>query len=642
MKKRIGALALILACTIYAEDPKEEFFQDVIRLDETTISGDGFENTIRDTPKNISIVTSKDIEVSGAKNIIEALRMVPSIKVSQGSGNTGIIDIRGQGKNSGRNTSVLIDGIKMTPIDMSKFDFNSVPIETVDRIEIIPSNASVIYGDNTVGGAINIITKKGEHKDKLSFLSELGSYDSSMLNLNFSNNVKDFVLFGNYSKKKSDGYRENQFLKSDDVALGGEYKINDKNSFTLKYNYHKDEKGDPGSLKKEEVDENRKQTNSPDKQGLNESNQLLGIYSYKDGNIEINNSTGFYKKHYESNSFLGKNTENKTNNFKMKYSNGKNKLTTGLDYLDGKVDNKGSKWNKTKSWAGKESFGVFLSNTYKLTDKLDINGGVRQQRTEFEYSDEKEKSKYDSTVYDLALDYKYSDTGSTFISYGTDFRTPLTNELLAANGFLNKEFKPQTGSNTEIGIKDYIAETFVTTSLFYKKNNDEIYLDVNDKRGGNWGTNKNYDGNSEKIGIEIFLEREITQKLSLSASYSYLTSKFTDGEFKDKEIPGVANNQASIQANYKATSDLNFNVITSYVGDAYAISDEQNSHDKVDEYIIVDLNISYKINPSFNIYGGINNLTDTEYYESVQELTWGRKYYPAPERNYYVGFSYKM
>ena len=102
MIKRAGVLALILACTVYANDLKEEdFFEDagVIRLEETTISGNGFESTIRDTPKNITIITAKDIEESGAKNVVEAVKSVPGVRVSDGMSNTGVIDIRGQGAN---------------------------------------------------------------------------------------------------------------------------------------------------------------------------------------------------------------------------------------------------------------------------------------------------------------------------------------------------------------------------------------------------------------------------------------------------------------------------------------------------------------------------------------------------------------
>ena len=92
MIKKAGVLALILTCTIYAneinQDQVEEdpFFEEsnIVRLEETTISGDGFENTIRDTPKNITIVTAEDIKKSGAKNVVEAVKSVPGVKVSDG------------------------------------------------------------------------------------------------------------------------------------------------------------------------------------------------------------------------------------------------------------------------------------------------------------------------------------------------------------------------------------------------------------------------------------------------------------------------------------------------------------------------------------------------------------------------------
>ena len=80
-----------------------------------------------------------------------------------------------------------------------------------------------------------------------------------------------------------------------------------------------------------------------------------------------------------------------------------------------------------------------------------------------------------------------------------------------------------------------------------------------------------------------------------------------------------------------------------YVGSSYAFGDQANKENKVDAYTTLDFGMSYQINPSFDIYGGIKNLTGEKYNEYVGESTWsGRYYYPAAERQYYVGFRYTM
>jgi len=658
MIKRAGVLALILACTVYASDVNElgenEFFEEskVIRLEETTISGDGFENTIRDTPKNITIVTAKDIKESGAKNVVEAVKSVPGVKVSDGMSNTGVIDIRGQGANYNRNTAIIVDGVKMNPIDSSSFNLYSIPIETIEKIEIIPSGASVVYGDNTVGGAINIITKNGKGKDSLTLQTEAGSYDQLNSSIGFNSTVGKFKIFGNVARKNTDGYRDNAFLKSDDIMAGTRYQINKANALTLKYDYHKDHMGFPGSLYLDgsDKDKDHTTTKSPDDWGKNENHRFNLGYNYKKDNLELINNTTYDNKNYKSYMTYGytnylsetdRDTTNLSNDFKMKYNTDKNKFIAGFDILEGKIESE-------DVWAKKQSIGGFISDTYSLTDNLDFTGGIRQQYTKFDYSTDEDKI-YNNTVYDLALNYKYSDTGSAFISYGTDFRTPTTNDLMHSNGNLMSDLKPQTGENIELGLKDYIADTFVSASVFHKIVKDEIYWDRNAFNGGtdpdpknNKGRNANYDEDNKKIGFELLAERKLMKKLTLTGSYSYLQSEIDGGEDKGNKTPGVPENKFSLGAKYDFTEKLKSNILLNYVGSSYAFGDQSNNSEKVDSYTTLDLNVSYKVNDSFDVYGGIKNLIDEEYYEYVGGTGVYRYYYPAPERRFYIGFRYTM
>lgn len=649
MIKRAGVLALILACTIYANEVsdtgEEQFFEEsgVIKLDETTISGDGFENTIRNTPKNITIITAEDIKESGAKNIVEAVKSVPGVKTSEGMSNTGIIDIRGQGASSNRNTAIIVDGVKMNPIDMSSFNLYSIPIETIEKIEIIPSGASVIYGDNTVGGAINIITKNGKGKDSLTLQLEGGSYESYNGSLGFNTTVNKFRIFGNIAGKTTDGYRENGYSRSQDATIGTKYKIDDFNSLILKYDYHKDHMGFPGYLKENQLDEDRTQASSPDDWGKNESNRLNFGYKYKKDNLELINNINYYKNNYKSYMTYGgsgpgsetdRDTDNLSNDFKLKYNVGRNKFVTGFDILEGKTENKGS-------WAKKQSLGGFISDTYSFTEKLDFTGGIRQQYTKFKYSTESDDKDYNTTVYDLALNYKYSDTGSTFVSYGTDFRTPTTDEIITY-GIYNPNLKPQTGENFEIGVKDYVHETFISASVFHKIIKDEIYYNSIEH------INTNYNENNKKIGFELLAERKLMEKLTITTSYSYLQSEIDGGEDKGNETPGVPKNIFSFGAKYDFTEKLKSNILLNYIGSSYAYGDLSNEYEKVDAYMTLDLGGLYQINPSFSIYGGIKNLTGEKYNEYVGQVgssIYGpayKYYYPAPERQYYVGFRYTM
>jgi iron complex outermembrane receptor protein len=129
------------------------------------------------------------------------------------------------------------------------------------------------------------------------------------------------------------------------------------------------------------------------------------------------------------------------------------------------------------------------------------------------------------------------------------------------------------------------------------------------------------------------------KKLTLTGSYSYLQSEIDGGTQKGNKTPGVSENKFSLGTKYDLTKKLKSNLLLNYVGSSYAFDDQSNSSDKVDSYTTLDLNLSYKIDDSFDIYGGIKNLTDEEYYEYASSYGF---YYTAPERQYYIGFRYTM
>ncbi|MDU1911451.1 TonB-dependent receptor [Fusobacterium sp.] len=629
-----------------------------VKLEDSVISGEGFYNTVRNTSKTIYTVTSDDIQESGAQSIPEALKMVPGIKIAEGYDGNGVVDIRGQGKQYNRNTAVIVDGIRINPFDWGAPDLYSIPIESIEKIEVIPANTSVVYGDNTVGGVINIITKNGIGKDRLVLGTQIESHKGAKGTVDFNTVVGNTAIFGNYLNKKSDGYRENSRSKYENVELGINSQLDEKNSILFKYSYNNSYKRLPGKLTQEKLDENREQAENLNDWMFSETNRFLGAYTYKNENLEISEQLSYQEKHIDGKSdTLQKDLSDLNNILKFKYTQGKNKVISGIDYTYGKVDIPKYLNKKLIGKAEKEGIGIFISNTYSITDKLDLQGGIRYQKTEFKYTKNseytgnkkvlKDKNDYSITVFNVGANYKYSDIGSAYLTFGKDFRTPLANEMLSGNGWF-EDIKPQESYTAELGIRDFYKDIYINSSVFYTLIEDEIYFKTGGYNTvGDSGINTNYDGKSEKIGYELFLEKIMTEKLRLNGSYSFIYSKFKTGEYKNNYIPGVSKNKAAIGVNYKVTDDLGINLTGNYYGKSYALSDEKNKQKKVDSYINIDLSMSYEVNESFRIYGGIKNLTNEHYNESVEEtIPWGktepvRYYYPAMERRYFLGFEYR-
>ena len=113
------------------------------------------------------IIDRKDLEKYENTPIHDILDLESGIKSrsiygSNSSGSKSTLDIRGMGAQAKSNVLILINGQRLNNIDMSEIDFPSIPMESIDRIEIFKGNAaSVLYGDGAIGGVINIITNPG-------------------------------------------------------------------------------------------------------------------------------------------------------------------------------------------------------------------------------------------------------------------------------------------------------------------------------------------------------------------------------------------------------------------------------------------------------------------------------------------------
>lgn len=147
-----AAVALALSAgTVSAED--------VLQTETVHVTASRVEQELMDVPMSVSVITSKDIEKSGAKTVGDLLSDIPGVEIKN-DGGQGIDRVKIRGEDAFR-TLVMIDGQKVA----EHKSMSGAPIlidpSMIERIEVIKGPASVLYGSDAIGGAINIITKKG-------------------------------------------------------------------------------------------------------------------------------------------------------------------------------------------------------------------------------------------------------------------------------------------------------------------------------------------------------------------------------------------------------------------------------------------------------------------------------------------------
>ena len=165
----------------------------------------------RDGQAGYRIIGRERIEQSGADSLPQLLQSTAGIHTSDGVGGGGSasIDMRGFGAAAASNVAVLIDGRKInTPTDSSSLYLNSIDLDNVERIELIEGSAGTLYGNQAVGGMINIITRKPGAR-QVSARAGYGSYQSGELGAAYSERFDNGLSLAlNANSARSDNYRD--------------------------------------------------------------------------------------------------------------------------------------------------------------------------------------------------------------------------------------------------------------------------------------------------------------------------------------------------------------------------------------------------------------------------------------------------
>ena len=154
--------------------------EDLMNIEVTSVSKK--EQKLSRTASAVFVVTQDDIRRSGATNIPDLLRMVPGVDVAQINANKWAISVRGfNGQNSNK-LLVLIDGRTVySPMFSGVFwDAQDVPLDSIDRIEVIRGPGAAVWGANAVNGVINIITKKASNTQGGLLTVGGGTYDRGL------------------------------------------------------------------------------------------------------------------------------------------------------------------------------------------------------------------------------------------------------------------------------------------------------------------------------------------------------------------------------------------------------------------------------------------------------------------------------
>ncbi|MCM8779385.1 MAG: TonB-dependent receptor [Candidatus Omnitrophica bacterium] len=660
----IGLLALV-----YAEE---------YALEKIVITPLRYAQDIQRIPAAVTVITKEEIEKSNAQTIVDLLRPVSSVVVRDyyGTGTKASVDLRGFGEFAGENTLVLIDGRRVNEIDLSGVAWTQIPLEIVEKIEIIRGMGGVLYGDNALGGVINILTKKGEGKPTFKFKAETGSFQREKYNFEMGGSRGILSYLINFNRYSTNGYRKNSDYRGEDFFGKITYQPQDGFSLTLSGNYHLGDFGLPGALRESQLkDTSRRDTKFPaDDVGEADGYINLETKSKLTDSLEINTHLSFRRREVDNYLLSSQSLDyRRIDTLSLRPSailetnllGKEHQFMGGIDFykVDSLIDAysgwglvyyQGEKMRETA--IDKNSLGYYLQDRGELSERLNFLLGYRLEKAKYSFDSTPQPGIWDSdpwvsrTVVDedlqldeealsFGLNYLFKENAKFYINYNRSFRLPTTDEYYSiwSTPPVNTQLLPQISHNYELGCEygwgEYLRGGF---SLFAMKLRNELYYDPLTF------TNRNYD-KTEHRGLELFAEKKIGDCLILNGNYTFTEAFFKGGNYAGKQIPLIPRHKASLSGNLKFARNWELNTIFNYCGERFLINDQGHNYPPLKDFFTLDLRWERKIREG-NLYFTVNNLFNKKYseYGAISTVYNERGFYPSPERNFLMGITYKF
>jgi len=618
---------------------------------------------------NITVIGKEEIQASNAQNIPDILEEALGVNVFDNStSKTSKLDIRGFGDTAKSSILFLVNDRKTNSVDMSGADLLQIPLDAVEKIEIIRGAGSVLYGDNAVGGVVNIITKKGAGTISGKTTTTYGSYDRRSVDVEVSGEKKglSYYIYSRYLDDR--GYRQNSDTLAKDYNMRLGYKFSDRLFLDFEAGLHEDDYGQPGSLTLAQIESlgrrgvaNEEDTASTDDSFVNFSfdvnpwpqdnylGKLVVDFSFR------NRDT------YTDNVAWSSDTKNRidTKGITAKYIFDRTifdkevNFVTGIDYYDNENEITREDTSTTEYVISKEEFGVYGFLDYEIRDHVYVNGGTRFHKADYNFNTigggDDEKKDPDEWVSMGGIKYEYAKGSNIFLNVQQTFRFLATDEWLnTITGVLNTDLSQQRGIQYEVGIKHNFDDKIVASiTPYWIDIKDEIYYNPQGGLWG-WGANENYD-RTRRIGVEVgsefdilkFIEIGFLDKCKYFVNYTYQDPQFSKGDYNKKDIPLVPHHQVSTGLILKFGDYYKFSLSGKYVGSRFAGSDTQNVLPKEKPYVVMDAKLSYE-RKNLEVFAEFNNILNEKYSSYVTSYAATKYYYPDPEMNFNIGMSLKF
>ncbi len=563
---------------------------------------------IDETLAPVSIITRSNIEEIQANDVIDVLRLQTSVNVSRsgGPGSQTSVFLRGA---ESRHALVLLDGVRVASATIGSFDWSSLPVDQIERIEIVRGARTSLYGSDAIGGIIQIFTRKNARPyASLTY----GSNNTKRGSAGFSKKTAKTNLSLNVSAEDSDGFSASN-IKAGEFTFDPDDDEYQKKSISAAVSYQFNNNTKAGldvfySKNKADFDQGKSDTDLQTIKAYLQANvwdnwsQQLSLSQSRNDSVSTS-SFGVSK-------FDSKRRElNWQNDLKISKNTD---LTLGANYLE---DN-----GKTVDFDDKITNKSIYASLLNKRGKLNVELSGRYDKHSQAGSD---------FTGQVATGYSFTPSTTAYASYGTAFRAPNINDLYYPGFFGsfagNPDLEAETSKTFEIGIKSRLSKIHrLEASLFNTRVDNLINLTGVDNQAIN----------VDKVTLKGL-------ELSFSANTGIFDWGFsaTIQRLEDKDsgerLIRRPNNKFTANVGLKLSSKTRIGV------DAEISSSRQDNNFavfpservKLGAYNLLNFSLNHKLSKHTSVGLRVENITNDDY-----ELAYG---FNTPERSAYLTLTYK-
>ena len=594
MKKTTIASLVALAFTSPVSS-QTVFAAEQLNLDEAVVTASRVSEPLNSTLHDVSVIDREQIERAGQSTLVEILQTQPGIEIT----NTG-----GDGKASGifmrgTNTShvlMLIDGVRVNSATLGTTTFENLPVALIDKIEIVRGPAASLYGQDAIGGVIQIFTKKGSDTPKFYAGVGYGSYNTKTAEAGVHGAVGDTSFALGVSSKNTNGFSayktNNPNLNDDDsyrnLSFTGSLSQKIAEGHELSFQLLSSE----GHTK---FDNRFNLFNPPATINFSDNANISQLsYALTSKNQFLTNwlsTLRFGEGMDESVSFQSSGRSlYKTKQRQLTWQNDVNlpvgTLTLAYDRLEERVnsntDFKQTSRNNDGYYAG------YLANldnhTVQLSYRSDHNNRFGNNDTG-----------------GLAYGYLFNDAWRATASYGSAFKAPSFNDLFFPDSFgfqtSNPNLVPEKSDNIEASLRYNQAQTNVSVTVYENKIRNLIALDANFVP---------FNSNKAKIQGVTLAASQAWDNWNLQGSVDIQSPRFDD-----------THNMLVRRANQHAAGNLSY-IWGDWRFGAEGIASSKRYNDVANTapiagYTIFNLTTDYQINQEWKAQARLNNVFDKDY-----------------------------